>query len=114
MVEIWWVDLRFAAARCGTVPLGAILVSTPFSSLLSTDTLQCCFSAVVCVQVITEPFDLAEELPTGMVEAASKSGACERAQFACTLVFHRFKRVLAYAGVRALILACLLLLSARR
>ena len=24
MVEIWWVDLRFAAARCGTVPVGAI------------------------------------------------------------------------------------------
>ena len=69
---------------------------------------------LVCVQVITEPFDLAEELSTGMVEAASKSGACGRAQFACTLVCHRFKRVLAYAGVWALLLACLLLLSARR
>ena len=85
-----------------------------FLSLVSTDTLQCCFSAAVSLQVITEPFDLAEELPTGMVGAVSKSGACGRAQFACTLVFHRFKRVLAYAGVRALLLACLLLLSARR
>ena len=32
MVEIRWVVLRFVAAHCETVSLGAILVSTPFLS----------------------------------------------------------------------------------
>ena len=33
MTEIWWFDLQFVAARLGTVPLGTILVSTPFLSV---------------------------------------------------------------------------------
>ena len=52
MTEIWWVDLQFVAARLGTVPLGTIFISTPFSLFVSTDTLWCCFSAAVCVQVM--------------------------------------------------------------
>jgi hypothetical protein len=33
MIEIGRVDLQFVAARLGTVPLGTILVSTPFLSV---------------------------------------------------------------------------------
>jgi len=52
MIKIGRVDLRFVAVCCGVVPLGTIFISTPFSLFVSTDTLWCCFSAAVCVQVM--------------------------------------------------------------
>ena len=114
ITEIWWVDLRFAAVRHETAPFGAILTSTPFLSRVSTDTLQCCFSAAVCVQVVTGAFGPAQKLPPAATEVASKTGSCARAWFVCAGVCQRFRRVLAHAGVRALIFACLLLLCACR
>ena len=114
MVGIWWVDLRFAAVRRETAPFGAILTSTPLLSRVSTDTLQCCFSATMCVQVVTGAFGPAQKLPPAAAEVASKTGSCARAWFVCAGVCQRFKRVLAQVGVWSLILACLLLLCACR
>ena len=82
MVGIWRVDLRFAAVRRETAPFGAILTSTPLLSRVSTDTLQCCFSATMCVQVVTGAFGPAQKLPPAAAEVASKTGSCARAWFA--------------------------------
>jgi hypothetical protein len=72
------------------------------------------FAAGACVQVVIGPFAAVQKLPPGTAEAGAKSGTCGLSQFACGGVCRRFKRVLAHTGVRALILACLLLLSKYR
>ena len=114
MVESCRVDVLFVAGCCGTVPFGTNLPSSSISTPVSTDTLQRCFSAVVCVQVVIGPFAALQKLSPGTAEAAAKCGACGRPQFACGGVCRRIKRVLAHAGVWALILACLLLVHAYR
>ena len=76
MIEIGRVDLRFVAVCCGVVPLGTIFISTPFSLFVSTDTLWCCFSAAVCVQVMCWVFDRAEKVPPVVAEAGATSGGC--------------------------------------
>ena len=94
ITEIWWVDLRFAAVRHETAPFGAILTSAPFLSHVSTDTLQCCFSAAMCVQVVTGAFGPAQKLPPAATEVAAKSFACLRAVVVRTVACHRFQTVL--------------------
>ena len=93
MIEMVWEGLQLAATRCRTVPIGAILISTPSLSCVSNDTLQCCFSAVVCVLMVTGAFGLAENLPVAVREATAKSVSCGRAWFAIVGVCRRFKRV---------------------
>lgn len=79
MIETGRVDLQLAAAGCRTVPIGAILIYKPSLSCVSTNTLQCCFSAAVCVQVVTGAFGPDENLPAAVGEATAKSGSCGRA-----------------------------------
>ena len=86
----------------------------PLSTPVSTDASPCCFSAATCVQVVTRAFGTAQKLPPPVAEAMTTSGACMRALSAFAGVSRRFKRALAQAGVRAHILACLLLLCACR
>ena len=75
-----------------------------FLSCVSTDTPQCCFSAAVSPQLVDRAVDQAQKLPPALTEVASKTSSCVRAWFACAGVRRRFKRVLAQAGVRTLIL----------
>jgi hypothetical protein len=114
MDEIWRVNLQFAAAHHGTAPLGAIFHSQPSQRHLSTASLLCCFSAAVCVQVVTGAFWPAEKLPPAVSEGGATSGTCLRALSALASVCRCFKRALAQAGVWAHILACLLLLCVCR
>eukprot|EP01043_Picozoa_sp_COSAG02_P043350 COSAG02_NODE_3768_length_6264_cov_5.702676_2_plen_233_part_00 len=93
IVRIWWIDLQFAAARHQTAPLGAILISTPILSRVSTDALLCCFSATVCVPMLCGVPGLAEKLPPAVAEAAAKSFACLRAMVVRTVACGCFKRV---------------------
>ena len=95
ITEIWWLDLRFAAVRHETAPFGAILTSTPFLSRVSTDTLQCCFSAAVRVQLLCGVPGLAEKLPPVVAEVAAKSFACLRAVVVRTVACHPFQARLA-------------------
>ena len=81
---------------------------------MSTDALVCFFSAAVSLQEVTAAFGTAEKLPPAVAEAMTMSGACVRAFSALAGVCRCFKRALAHAGVRVLILTCLLLLCACR
>jgi len=87
MVESCRVEVLFVAGCCGTVPFGTNLPSSSISTPVSTDTLQRCFSAVVCVQVVIGPFAAVQKLPPGTAEAGAKSGTCGRPQFACGGVY---------------------------
>jgi hypothetical protein len=85
MIEIEQVDLELAAARSGTVPLGAILPSTSSQRLASTDALLCRFSAAVLLQVMRWLTGPDQKLPLRAAEGMTKSGECVRALgCACT------------------------------
>ena len=87
---------------------GASRRHPPFSTIstpLSTASLLCCFSAAVCVQVVTGTFGPAPMLSPPMAETRAKSGACVRALLALAGVFRRFQTRLALAGVRVQTLA---------
>jgi hypothetical protein len=82
---------------------GASRRHPPFSTIstpLSTASLLCCFSAAVCVQVVTGAFGPAPMLSPPVAETRAKSGACARALFALAGLFRRFQTRLAQAGVR--------------
>ena len=100
----------FAAEWCLSAPTLPPTISTP----VSTDALVCCLSATVSPQEVGAAIDPAEKLPPTLAEAGATSGMCLRALSALASVCRRFKRALAQAGVRAHILACLLLLCAYR
>ena len=71
-------------------------------------------SAAVCAQVMYCVLGAVEKLPIGMAEAITPSGTCVCALSAFLGVRRRFKRVPAHAGVRVVILVCLLLVYACR
>ncbi len=65
----------------------------PSLSCVSTNTLQCCFSAAVCVQVVTGAFGPDENLPAAIGEATAKSGECECEVFAQQVDSNAFQTV---------------------
>jgi len=73
-----------------------------------------CLSAAVSLQEVAAAVEPAEKLPPAVAEAGATSGTCLPALSALASVCRCFKRALAQAGVRAHILACLLLLCACR
>ena len=76
--------------------------------------LVCCLSAAVSLQEVAAAVEPAEKLPPAVAEAGATSGTCLLALSALASVCRCFKRALAQAGVRAHILACLLLLCVCR
>ena len=83
MIEIWQVNLQFAAVRCGTVPFGTILPHILISMPLSVDALWCRFSDAVSLQVMRWLSGPADKLPLRVAEGMTTSGACVRSLVAC-------------------------------
>ena len=100
----------FAAEWCLSAPTLPPTISTP----VSTDALLCCLSATVSPQEVATAVDPAEKLPPTVAEAGATSSMCVRVLMRVYQRMTPFKRALAQAGVCALILACLLLLYARK
>ena len=81
---------------------------------MSTDALVCCLSAAVSLQMMRWLFNPAQKLPLPVAEAGATSSMCVRVLMRVYQRMTPFKRALAQAGVCALVLACLLLLYARK
>jgi hypothetical protein len=100
----------FAAEWCLSAPTFPPTISTP----VSTDALVCCLSAAVSLQMMRWLFNPAQKLPLPVAEAGATSSMCVRVLMRVYQRMTPFKRALAQAGVCALVLACLLLLYARK
>ena len=102
MVEIWQVNLWFAAGCCETVPFGTILPSILISTPSSVDALWCRFSDAVSLQVMRWLSGPADKLPLRVAEGMTTSGACVRSLVACPGACGPFKRAFSRLGCQAL------------
>ena len=102
MIEIWQVNLQFAAVRCGTVPFGTILAPILISTPSSVDALWCRFSDAVSLQVMRWLSGPADKLPLRVAEGMTTSGACVRSLVACPGACGPFKRAFSRLGCQAL------------
>ena len=102
MIEIWRINLQFAAVRCETVPLGTILPPILISTPSSVDALWCRFSDAVSLQVMRWLSSPAQKLPLRVTKRMTTSGGCVRPLATCAGVRGPFKRAFSRLGCQAL------------
>ena len=102
MVEIWQVNLWFAAGCCETVPFGTILPPILISTPSSVDALWCRFSDAVSLQVMRWLSSPAQKLPLRVTKRMTTSGGCVRPLATCAGVRGPFKRAFSRLGCQAL------------